>query len=101
MIDDASAPARDLGEDPDRDLGLELQRALAAMGMACDVEVDGRLALLVRARTPDAPVQWDRLQEPALRRELAALAAAHGFSHVAVELEADGAPGYDADLRVG
>lgn len=101
MIDDASTPPRDLGEDHERDLGLELQRALAAMGMACDVEVDGRLALLMHARTPDAPVQWERLQDPAVRHELAALAAAHGFSHVAVELEADGASGDDADLRVG
>ena len=57
-----------------------LAAALAAEGLRCDVEERGRLAVLLTA--DDAA----SLADPALRRRAAALAAAHGFSHVALEL---------------
>jgi hypothetical protein len=63
-----------------------LAAALAAEGLHCDVEVRGRLAVLLAA--DDAA----SLADPALRRRATALAAAHGFSHVALEL----APAGDA-----
>jgi hypothetical protein len=63
-----------------------LAAALAVEGLRCDVEVRGRLAVLLTA--DDAP----SLADPALRHRATALAVAHGFSHVALEL----APAGDA-----
>jgi hypothetical protein len=57
-----------------------LATALAAEGLSCDVEVRGRLAVLLPGADAGA------LADPARRRRAAALAAAHGFSHVALEL---------------
>lgn len=62
-----------------------LGAALAELGVAAAVEPRERLAVL-RA----APGALAGLHEGARRREVVALAAQHGFSHVAVELE-DGA----------
>lgn len=57
-----------------------LASALAAQGVPCRVESRGRLAVLVAA--DPAP-----LGDPATRRRVAALAMAHGFTHVALELD--------------
>lgn len=57
-----------------------LARALAAHGVRCRVEARGRLAVLVAA--DHAP-----LGDPATRRRVANLATAHGFTHVALELD--------------
>ena len=57
-----------------------LAAALAAEGLRCDVEERGRLAVL---RPGAAAIA---LADPVLRRRAAELAAAHGFSHVALEL---------------
>ena len=52
-------------------------------GIVGSVQVEARDGLAVlRVPAPDAA----RLAEPALRREVLALAKAEGFSHVAVEL---------------
>ena len=53
---------------------------LAAQGVRCRVEARGRLAVLVVA--DHAP-----LGDPATRRRVATLAMAHGFTHVALELD--------------
>jgi hypothetical protein len=56
-----------------------LGAALAALGLPCDVEVSGSLAILVPrvgARWPDRP----------LRLEVTRVARAHGFTHVALEV---------------
>ena len=57
-----------------------LARDLAAHGVRCRVEARGRLAVLVVA--DHAP-----LGDPATRRRVATLATAHGFTHVALELD--------------
>ncbi len=57
-----------------------LASALAAHGLRCRVEPRGRLAVLVTA--DHAP-----LGDPATRRRVATLAMAHGFTHVALELD--------------
>lgn len=55
--------------------------ALRTLNLACTVEPRARLALLVA--DADCVV---RLAAPATRREVIALARAHGFTNVAVEL---------------
>ena len=62
-----------------------LAAALAELGVHCTVEAHGRLALLA---APTARA----LEAPAARRRAAALAAAHGFTHVALELREAVAP---------
>jgi hypothetical protein len=57
-----------------------LVAALAAEGLHCTIEARGRLAVLLGRGAGPA------LADPALRRRTAALAAAHGFSHVALDL---------------
>ena len=57
-----------------------LAAALADAGLDVEVEAHGRLAVLL-ARG-DVPT----LADPALRQRATALAAAHGFSHVALDL---------------
>lgn len=71
----------DLAETPD---APALATALAALGVRCEVEARGRLAVLV----PRAPLALD---DPARRRELQRLAQRHGFTHVALELTDDDA----------
>ena len=61
-----------------------LASALAALGVRGTVEAHGRLALLVAAVPPAA------LREPAGRRRAAALAEAHGFTHLALALGEEG-----------
>jgi hypothetical protein len=58
-----------------------LAAALAARGVACGVEGRERLAILIPSR------EWAELQDAARRREVSALAASFGFTHVALELE--------------
>ena len=60
-----------------------LRDALRARGLHCDVEPRDRLALLVSRDDACA----DRLADPAERRAVATLATAHGFTHVALELD--------------
>lgn len=55
--------------------------ALRSLDLACVVEVRARLAVLVTDTD-----NVGRLAEPATRREVIALARAHGFTNVAVEL---------------
>lgn len=62
-----------------------LAAALATIGVPCDVERRGRLALLV-------PRDAELLADPAHRREVQRLAQRHGFTHVALELVDDDAP---------
>ena len=58
-----------------------LADALRALDVDADVEVRGRLAIVVpRGAAPD-------LADAALRRRLHALAVAHGFADLALELE--------------
>ena len=64
---------------------LGLAAALAERGMGCVVEARERLAVLV------ASGEWPALAEAAERRVLHRLAVAHGFTHVALELDDDGA----------
>jgi len=61
-----------------------LGRALTALGIVCTVEVRGRLAILVG----DAAEDVHPFGEPAERERALRAAAAHGFTHVAVELRA-------------
>jgi hypothetical protein len=58
--------------------------AIAELGVQCSLEVRGGLALLL-------PVQESvpTLQLPDTRRAVLALARAHGFTHVAIELPSD------------
>ena len=58
-----------------------LDSALRTLDLACTVEPRARLALLVADADTVA-----RLAAPATRREVIALARAHGFTNVAVEL---------------
>lgn len=60
------------------------ERALAARGIPCHVEAREKLAVLVATGSAG-----EHLSDAATRRELHALAATHGFSHVALELLAD------------
>lgn len=55
--------------------------ALRSLDLGCAVEARARLAVLV----PDGDAVM-RLAAPATRREVIALARAHGFTNVAVEL---------------
>ena len=55
--------------------------ALRTLDLACTVEARARLALLVADAAAAA-----RLAAPDTRREVIALARAHGFTNVAVEL---------------
>lgn len=59
-----------------------LAQVLAEAGLPCRVEASGRLAVL----TTHDPAP---LADPATRRRVAALAAARGFTHVALELDPD------------
>ena len=59
----------------------QLAARLAQLVSGVEVEARDRLAVL---RVP--PGEVARLAEPALRRDVLALAKAEGFSHVAVEL---------------
>lgn len=58
-----------------------LERALAAAGLPCTVEARDRLAVLVAG--PDGAAV---LATPDGRRAAVELAAAHGFTHVALEV---------------
>ena len=64
-----------------------LARALGEAGLACEIEGRERLAVL-RGTAPDAAL----LADPAQRELALRLAAAHGFTHVALELVDDGVP---------
>lgn len=67
---------------------VELERALAAAGIACTVEACGSLAvILVPTATP--------FVDSGLRERAVALARQHGFSHLAVEI-----PGAESDAVV-
>jgi len=74
-----------------------LASAIAELGVQCSLEARGGLALL-------QPVQESvaSLQSPETRRAVLALARAHGFTHVAIELPKDrrgaGERGSDAPL---
>ena len=59
--------------------------ALEAVGLACDVEEQGRLALLHLAGDGSA------LADAAVREMVTRLAAEHGYTHVALELRGSGA----------
>jgi hypothetical protein len=59
-----------------------LAGALAGVGIAADVEVEGTLAVLRPAPGALAPLA-------AARAEVVAMARAHGFTHAAVELPRD------------
>lgn len=54
--------------------------ALEDLGLACAVEVEDGVALLL----PRAGASMDRLAEPTLAREVVAAARAHGFPRVAL-----------------
>ena len=60
-----------------------LRAALRERGVPCEVEARDRLAVLV---TRDAGVAR-RLADPAERSAVVTLAAEHGFTHVALELD--------------
>ena len=57
-----------------------MRRALREEGIACGVEGRERLAIVV----PEGDVE--RFADPALRARLIDLGAAHGFTHVALEI---------------
>ncbi len=57
--------------------------ALSTLGIDCEVEVQGKLALLLAADGSMA-----RLADDATRRHAVDIARAMGFSHVAIELRA-------------
>jgi hypothetical protein len=73
-----SVPARD-----EMQRAEALADALRAAGVPCDVEPRAGLAIVTTTFADSA-----RLTESAARREIIALAKAHGFTHVAVELDA-------------
>ena len=66
-----------------------LEEELRAQGVDCTVDTHGTLAVIVPSRG------LAQLAEPSRRREVVALCAAHGFTHAALELPADG-PGDEA-----
>lgn len=68
--------------------------ALRALDLVCAVEARARLALIVTDADTVA-----RLAAPARRREVIALARAHGFTNVAVELTATPDPSGASLLR--
>ena len=57
-----------------------MREALQHEGLECEVEGRERLAVVVPAG------DFDRFADPALRERLIELGAAHGFTHVAVEV---------------
>lgn len=61
-----------------------LEGALTDEGLACRVEARERLAVLVPRG------DWPALDDAPRRRALHQLATRHGFTHVALELDADG-----------
>jgi hypothetical protein len=61
-----------------------LAGAIAELGVQCSLEVRGGLALLLPVAESVAA-----LQSPDTRRAVLALARAHGFTHVAIELPND------------
>lgn len=66
--------------------GAERLRAdLASMGLGCDVEARGALALLLLGRGDDADT-LARLARGGARESVVRAAKAHGFTHVALEL---------------
>jgi hypothetical protein len=71
-----------------------LASALRALDLVCAVESRARLALIVT----DADTARC-LAEPTRRREVIALARAHGFTNVAVELTATPVPSGASLLR--
>ena len=73
---------------------IALVTALRTMGLACEVEGRGALAILT-ARGADAPA----LLTADARREVLDAARGHGFTHVAVELDASRARTRAAVLR--
>ena len=74
-----------------------LASAIAELGVQCSLEARGGLALLLPLQESVAT-----LQSPETRRAVLALARAHGFTHVAIELPKDrrgaGERGTDAPL---
>ena len=76
----ATGKAGDAGDAP------ALAAALGAMGLPCRVESRARLAVIMAG-----PAHAARLTDPALRREVFALAKQHGFTHLAIELSAHAA----------
>ncbi len=64
----------------------DLEAALAAMGIHGRIEADGPLAIL-------SITDGSRLADPATRDAVVALAARHGFTHIALELTDDPADG--------
>jgi sugar phosphate isomerase/epimerase len=71
------------GAAPAPDAARALERALANVGVICDVEAQGKLALLLGGGE-----SMMRLADDDIRRQAVNLARALGFSHVAVELRA-------------
>lgn len=67
---------------PAAERGAALERALRDAGVSCTVEARERLAVLV----PSGGSALADLADPERRRETFALAVAHGFTHLAVEL---------------
>lgn len=61
-----------------------LAEGIAALGLVCDVEARGGLALLLPAAG-----SVEKLAEEETRRAALALAREHGFTHVAIELPND------------
>ena len=61
-----------------------LAEAIAALGLECDVEARGGLALLLPSAGSVA-----KLAEEETRRAALALAKQHGFTHVGIELPND------------
>ena len=74
----------------------DLERALQGMGLHCRVEAYDALAVVI-------PEVGDRrLELDDIRRSALALARAHGFSHLAVELrDSEQPPGTRATLPRG
>ena len=64
---------------------VALATALGALGIACVVEARAGLAVIKVAGAAA------HLASTSLRRDVLALGRQHGFTHVAVELEADAA----------
>jgi hypothetical protein len=58
------------------------QRIATALGIVCRVHEIGRMAVVVPQASPAA------LFESSIRRELLNLAYSHGYTHIAVELDA-------------